>query len=304
MPVSSANDLIAFRPLYLGDPAAHLLQGDLSASVMGSTSKGVFLLLPEKRMVFLSREQHRGPLTVNLPDLPDLGLVNGALVSIAAGVIRVGSAVIDTNGAERWRAGLLNPALPEPGTVLSRLRVIARRLAAEKQGAGLSGLLNGLLKLPESGEPANREQLSNLQSVRDALGAGNATQAAPLLEALLGCGSGLTPSGDDLILGLLLALSHCRGWFGADETIEQLSSRMVTLAGQKTTTLSANLIAMAVLGQADERLVAALAGVLTGRPEPAAVAAGLASWGNSSGADALVGMTVVLTSLPEPDSFV
>ena len=300
MSVLSASHLISYRPLFLGDPAAQLLQGEVSASVMGATSKGIFLLLPARRMVFLSREQHRGPLTVNLPDLPDLGLVNGAPVAIVDGVIRLGSAVVDTNGAERWRARPLNLVLPEPANILTRLRHVARRLVEEKQGAGLSGLLSGLLKLPAGSETTDAQLLSDLQKVRATLSAGGDVSAAvaPLV-GCLGRGGGLTPSGDDLVVGLLLALSYGRGWFGADESIEQLSAQLVAAAARKTTTLSANLIAMAVLGQADERLVTALTGIITGRPEPAVVAAGLASWGNSSGADALVGMTLVLTSLPE-----
>lgn len=294
-----ASELISYRPIFLGDPAAQLLQGTVPASVMGATSKGVFLLLAERRMVFLSREQYRGPLTVNLPDLPDLGLVNGAAAAISDGVIRLSSAVIDTTGAEHWRARLLNPPLPEPGNILARLRHVARRLVDDKQGAGLSGLLGALLKLPDAAPIDDPQLLADLQTVRATLGAGDVQTVGPLLTGCLGRGGGLTPSGDDLVLGFLLAISHCRGWFGADESIEQLSAQLVAQAARSTTTLSANLIAMAVLGQADERLIAALSGVVTGKPEPAAVASGLASWGNSSGADALVGMTLVLTSLPE-----
>ena len=297
--MTSTSDPISYRPIFLGEPAAQLLRGKVAASVMGVTSKGVFLLLAERRMVFLSREQCRGPLAINLPDLPDLGLVNGAPASISDGVIGLGSVVIDTTGSERWRALLLNPPLPEPALLLARLRHVARRLMEGKQGAGLSWLLGPLLKLPESAKVDDRRLLEDLEAARDAFGAGDAQPVTSVLKGCVGRGGGLTPSGDDLVLGCLLTLSHCRGWFGADESIEQLSANLVAEAARGTTTLSANLIAMAVLGQADERLIAALTGVVTGKPEPAAVANGLAAWGNSSGADALVGMTLVLTSLPE-----
>ncbi|HZW03605.1 MAG TPA: hypothetical protein VFF68_06750, partial [Anaerolineaceae bacterium] len=209
--MASATELISFRPAWLGDPAAQLLRGEFAASVMGATSKGIFLLLPARRMVFLSREQYRGPLTVNLPDLPDLGLANGAVVTVSDGVIRLGSAVVDTNGGERWRAALLNLPLPETASIRARLRVIAHRLAADKQGAGLSGLLSGLLKLPPTGAAVDPQLQANMHAARTALGAGDALEAVPLLAGCLGRGGGLTPSGDDLVLGCLLALSHCRG---------------------------------------------------------------------------------------------
>ena len=93
-----------------------------------------------------------------------------------------------------------------------------------------------------------------------------ATQSAnppdPLeLAGLLGMGAGLTPSGDDILLGLLLALTRWGDVLAPGWDAPAFTRALLTLAYAKTTTLSANLIECASQGQADERLVTA-----AGRP--------------------------------------
>jgi hypothetical protein len=58
--------------------------------------------------------------------------------------------------------------------------------------------------------------------------------------------------------------------------------------------LSANLIECAAQGQANERLILSLDGMITGVPDAERCAGLLAGWGNTSGLDALVGMGVVI----------
>ena len=116
------------------------------------------------------------------------------------------------------------------------------------------------------------------------------------LEAFYGLGSGLTPSGDDLILGMVLALNRCRAWIPDEAGLTRVNEQVIRAARAKTTSLSANLIECATLGQADERLVAALDGILTGNRPVEHCAQDLCSWGSTSGADALVGMALAITA--------
>lgn len=94
---------------------------------------------------------------------------------------------------------------------------------------------------------------------------------------LLGQGPGLTPSGDDVILGLLLA--RARWGLPVDEDL-------VHEARRRTTTLSANLIALAAEGSADERLIELVDHVRGGGPTPTA----FLDWGAHSGLDVLRGV--------------
>ena len=62
----------------------------------------------------------------------------------------------------------------------------------------------------------------------------------------------------------------------------------------QTTHLSANLIECAIQGQADQRLMNALDGLMTTENALAWID-GLLTWGNSSGMDALAGMILAST---------
>jgi hypothetical protein len=117
---------------------------------------------------------------------------------------------------------------------------------------------------------------------------------ADALAGFLGVGSGLTPSGDDLILGFCLALKRWGRHLAPDVQMETLRNELLSQIYKRTTTLSANLIECALQGQANERLILALDGIITGEPDAAACADSLAGWGNTSGIDALVGMIMCL----------
>ncbi|MGD2155610.1 MAG: DUF2877 domain-containing protein [Anaerolineales bacterium] len=110
------------------------------------------------------------------------------------------------------------------------------------------------------------------------------------LISLLGMGSGLTPSGDDLIIGLLLSLNRWESVLQPGNDISILNKNVVEAAYRDTTTLSANLIECAALGLADERLIQANDYLAVGNFQLPEISSGLLNWGNSSGIDALAGM--------------
>jgi hypothetical protein len=113
-------------------------------------------------------------------------------------------------------------------------------------------------------------------------------------DGVLGLGAGLTPSGDDLVAGLMLALNRWRFELAGDMDLEALNQDLTSLAYKKTTRLSANLIECTCQGEADERLILALDGIMAGKYDPAKCASALAGWGNTSGSDALAGMALAI----------
>jgi hypothetical protein len=101
---------------------------------------------------------------------------------------------------------------------------------------------------------------------------------------ILGHGNGLTPSGDDVICGMLLVMA----WRGHVEAFREICAA----ARETTTSLSACLIESAFEGQADERLVLGLEGLLSGTGDENALARLFRAYGSSSGGDALLGMII------------
>jgi hypothetical protein len=117
---------------------------------------------------------------------------------------------------------------------------------------------------------------------------------ANALGALLGLGQGLTPSGDDLVAGFLLALNRWGARLSPEIDTATLNQEIIMNTRSATSALAASLIECATLGQADERLLLALDGILDGSVPVEACLTALSGWGSSSGYDALVGMALYL----------
>ena len=114
--------------------------------------------------------------------------------------------------------------------------------------------------------------------------------------SLMGLGEGLTPAGDDWLVGALAAL-HRLGQHWAFEN-ERLASVLVGEATGRTTTIGAAFLAHALAGEFSEPardLVTA--GSL---PGARAAAERLAATGATSGADTLAGMRAALEALGAP----
>lgn len=290
----------------IGRIAQQVFSGAREASIWGLTSRGIFLHLQSDWMVFLSGEPYRGPLTVNLAgDMQQLfSLKPGSPVRLRDGIF-----IFKTLGLEvRWGESLpWEPPVPDgvglsPEELEHGLLAVVRRVWMGQKGRSRAGFLRNVLEYasctgnPTSETAANPEIADLVQAFRidEPAALGNA------LAAFIGKGQGLTPSGDDLVAGLLLAVNRWGAQLfpGQELRLGRLNRAAIQVAHRNTTTLSANLIECAALGQADERLVVSLDGIMTGKPEPAVSADLLLGWGSSSGSDALAGMILAIKCLP------
>jgi hypothetical protein len=305
----------------IGSIARQQLQRVQTARVIGLSSAGIFIQLDPAVdaepvapwVVFLARQETPGPLTLNLPGeaafFRKIQPGDDLTASPDELVFSRLDGILDLRRAEIWQAPPANRSsgvVVSPAARRSRLADVVRQAAAIRPASGWSVLLPVLADDPTSmpglGDRPGRPGLPGLATqllpaIRDmqiALQKKDGFGLAEALGRLAGSGSGLTPSGDDLALGLLLASSRWGELLldGLDRA--ELAARVVRRAWQATTSLSASLIACAAQGQADPRLIAALDGLVTGQPGAAECAAGLASWGSSSGLDALLGMSLVI----------
>ncbi|MBL6962162.1 MAG: DUF2877 domain-containing protein, partial [Anaerolineales bacterium] len=140
---------------------------------------------------------------------------------------------------------------------------------------------------------------AKIEEIRNQIAVGNLLPLSQTIQSFLGLGGGLTPSGDDFVIGLLLSINRWSTIFHQIKNLATFNKEIVEAAYKHTTTLSANLIECAALGSADERLIQAVDHLATGKYNRDEVIPGLLSWGNSSGVDALVGMMTAFLPLDQ-----
>jgi len=198
--------------------------------------------------------------------------------------------ILSASSAAVWQAP--SPVIP-PCPIdqqIHTLKQIASIILALAPDRGFAPLLVPLLNLPLSG-PLSAEQtavLSILQTLRQAVRAHDVPAMQECINQLLGRGSGLTPAGDDCVLGLLLMLNRWQ----ANKDWCKLNRAIIDAAYHKTTIISANLIECAAAGEADERLLKVADGVATGSASINECVECVLGWGSSSGIDALIGMAL------------
>jgi Protein of unknown function (DUF2877) len=207
--------------------------------------------------------------------------------------------VVDLGRVKLWDPAPIRRArwAPENETRLAHVAKIASGLAPTE---GLSPLLNEALALAigsvERSETVHADLLvaqarGSLARMAAALRASRWTSALPAARELSGLGPGLTPSGDDLLVGLALGLRAGLGSLPAP-----LCSVLRLAVEGRTTDLAVARVRHALAGHADEavhRLLSAIVGG-TGEGLDDAVKTALA-YGHSSGADTLVGLIVGLS---------
>jgi hypothetical protein len=265
------------------------------AETIGVTSRGLFLITPPQRIVFVSDEPRRSPLTITLDrtcardrframaqgDAAQFSANRLIFPSIAVAVLLSPDVVWHTPPP----AGSIN----SPEMMRSTLRSIGTLIAARRRvdgfGALLFSLLDGVTPPPEQAASLDR-----LLAIQRAVRADDNRAALAGLTNLLGQGRGLTPSGDDVAIGLLLMLNR---WH-TDRDWTNVNRAVIEAAHRATTTISANLIECATAGQGDERLIAVVDGIAAGSAPIEECVESVLGWGSSSGIDALVGMAIAL----------
>ena len=226
------------------------------------------------------------------PDWRAIGLQPGMVVVANDAKIRVPDAGLEIqfDAAPRW-----SPRLPSTAEAAgdaaarwARRTAATRTIARARASAGGFGSLlrQNVLDDPDAYVHVARPELAGLIF---ALENGDRSLAAEAATLLIGLGTGLTPSGDDVLVGIeasLHALARpAAGFLGlATGDVEG-----------RTTALAATLLRHAAAGEFAERLHVLLAALLGSDDEaiPAAIDRAVA-WGATSGTDCLLGVLIGL----------
>ena len=114
-----------------------------------------------------------------------------------------------------------------------------------------------------------------------------------------GLGPGLTPSGDDVLAGLLVALRHLGTAAGAERAVwlaDWLAAAVTFDARTRTTPISATLLHCAARGEASAEVLAVLRGI-AGRQSLEPALHRLLQLGHTSGADLACGLRIGLAAV-------
>lgn len=151
------------------------------------------------------------------------------------------------------------PAYPRSGTELpARLREAWSVLERHGRGGGMVGGREGRGEFARAIETALAQRSSGLL---EALARADFASARAHAASMIGLGPGLTPSGDDFLLGLFAVLnipgSPCHGWLGG-------GTEVLAGAGQATNPISLAALTHAARGQVRECVVDLIACLLLG----------------------------------------
>jgi Protein of unknown function (DUF2877) len=244
-------------------------------------------------LVSAQRDNAPATLVVDVPHFGALGLRPGAPVSVHAGeVLSVGRLEIVLGGARPWEASL--PVLDDAGLPLEWMeRFVARH-----------GVVGGVE--PRAGDTtalarATARTLADARAgLEAALRARDAAGVHAHARRLIGLGAGLTPAGDDYVVGVAIACAIRGGRARPDPCLDALR-RAVDDGADRTTDLSRATLVHAVRGRVRESLIGFVEAIAAGDEDlMARQAHRVLAIGATSGTDILSGMLAGLRGLSRP----
>lgn len=231
-----------------------------------------------------------GILVAGVTDLRRSGIRAGMRFTASADGWSIPGAGV---GIKRSHAVPWSPMLPAAAMLrltpeLAGRVPAARRLAAERAPeGGLGPLLSGR---DRPGDPWLARARTLIRAQLDALARGDVGAAVGPTVGLIGLGVGLTPSGDDYLVGLLAVLGAT-----ADPTRHELAAAVAAHAPARTTAAGAAALVHAARGEFAERMHDLLIALAAGRSDRLASSIERAmAYGSTSGGDTLVGVFAAL----------
>jgi Protein of unknown function (DUF2877) len=199
------------------------------------------------------------------------------------------SVVLELARARTWR-------VPKPRSLLSRHDMVARVALAQARLVEARRARVSVL---------NRSGDASIAGVEHAVRRLDAANALARLERFVGWGEGLTPAGDDYLVGLFAALGVLVHRDAARRTFLDRMRGFVASQYARTTPISAHWLALASHGHFNADLLRALDAL---RAEPDAHAArhafdALTGVGATSGADALAGILSGFAAWMKPTTY-
>lgn len=279
-----------------------ILQGSPLGVVVAAFPRSCYADLGGRIVAFVQEDLGNGPLNVVVGGRPPFTAVApGTPLTVEGERISFDSTLaVMWGGAEIWEAGLPPWNSRDGGGVLRGLTAAQEVLLAEAPAESFARLLGTptwptertptLWDPPDAMATRAREGMRMLQG---GIAARSTALAAEAARTLAGLGPGLTPAGDDVLAGALLALAVLPA-----EGSEGLREAIATTASRQTTRISAAYLEAARVGEASEawhRLLDVIPG--GDRMAIALAARKVMAFGETSGADMLAGFLLAMEAI-------
>ena len=300
----AASARLHLRVRSIGQVAADLLVSGAHFEVEAVFERSCYLRLASGFVCVGAADIGKGPINA-LIDLPEgvgfagLGIGRDDEGSIgASGIMIDDGPVIALAAVEPWAPPPF-PTQLDRRTIASGLATLRHAIEAEPVGGGLAGLVFDAARWrrPTRFELAAADLMTEMRArLPQAIAETDVGGIAPHAVLLLGLGPGLTPSGDDVLGGMLLALSALQ------ETIfrDALWEALVPELGDLTNEISAMHLAVAADGLGADAVHRLINAALIGdAADIARHAKTVTAIGDSSGFDIMAGIVLATTAWVE-----
>jgi hypothetical protein len=257
-----------------------LVATPFSGTIFGLFDQSCNLIDAQHRLIALTSSTiGKGPFSIVIEDCPHVfdkfTLHQSALATHRS--VTIGAWHIDLERAEIWEPAITWP--DRPYELLPTIAAMLEPYTAWPQLHSDSPLARSTFDLARQATQKLKRGLAQNSHIEDAV------------IDLAGLGGGLTPAGDDYLLGAMAALWLLRQ--------THLPPKIAHIASPRTTTLSAAFLAAAALGHYAEPWHDLVQALLKNDDEGVKNAIDcIARIGASSGTDALAGFAAVMQSIP------
>lgn len=269
-----------------GRHAARFIERHRHAHVIAQFERSVHLEAEGDVICLVAPELGNGPLNAVVEGAahwPRVGATAEFERTTRHRVVLHGHVRVDCTAAQTWRAP--RPACSAPSArrrqALGALKALAEAEAPE------DGLMRPALDVPAAATPVSRIARPRIEH----LGCWLLEPSGQPPTDLIGLGPGLTPSGDDLLCGVLIAL-HV---IGSAHTRQALATAVLEAAPALTSALSNAFLRAAAQGEGSAALHRLINAIVEGNVgEIACLATAAGRSGHTSGWDAMAGAAIAL----------
>jgi hypothetical protein len=253
----------ALAVVVLGSMARQVLSDPGEGTVLAVFERAFYLQGPGGIICLGPISLGAGPLNILCANWRPGGVAPDMPARLSgAGIRLAGGAVFSLAGATDWRPPRsLEWHVADLRHGLAALaRAAARRAPREGLGVLIPPLTDGGRPPAAAASPLLRRAAAGVSALAEWLARDGGSPPPDRAGVLIGLGPGLTPSGDDLIAGALVALHT----FSRPAAAERLSAWALALAATRTGVISRAHLAAAAAGEAAEPLHRVLAAICAG----------------------------------------